>query len=106
VYRNWQHSLLFLYVWLSKGRSSPPPLNPPLDSKRKLRKVSSFEVKCNNEVIQHVKSVKYLGLKIDNDLTGDNIDKGIVKKENSRLRFIFKHKNMLSFNCRKTLWSV
>ena len=31
-------------------------------SKRKLRKVTSFEVKCNNEVIQNDDSVKYLGL--------------------------------------------
>ena len=29
-------------------------------SKRKLRKVTSFEVKCNNEVIQNVNSAKYI----------------------------------------------
>ncbi|CAL4062550.1 unnamed protein product, partial [Meganyctiphanes norvegica] len=32
--------------------------------------VESFEVKCCNETIKHVKSVKYLGLQIDNDLSG------------------------------------
>ena len=75
-------------------------------SKKKLRKVTSFEVKCNNVIIQHVKSVKYLGLQIDNDLAGDNIVKGIVKKANSRLIFLYRHKDMLSFNCKKTLWSA
>ena len=39
-------------------------------SKRKLRKITSFEVKCNNEVIQN------------------------------------RHKDLLSFNCRKTLCSA
>ena len=75
-------------------------------SKRKLRKVTSFEVKCNNEVIQNVNSVKYLGLQIDNDLAGDNIVKGITKKANSRLKFLYRHKDMLSFNCKKTLCSA
>ena len=75
-------------------------------SKRKLKKVTSFEVKCNNEVIQNVNSVKYLGLQIDNDLAGDNIVKGIIKKANSRLKFLYRHKDMLSFNCKKTLCSA
>ena len=75
-------------------------------SKRKLRKVTSFEVKCNNEVIKNVNSVKYLGLQIDNDLAGDNIVKGIIKKANSRLKFLYRHKDMLSFNCKKTLCSA
>ncbi|CAL4157759.1 unnamed protein product, partial [Meganyctiphanes norvegica] len=39
---------------------------------KKLNKVESFEVKCGNETIKHVKSVKYLGLQIDNDLSGKN----------------------------------
>ena len=75
-------------------------------SKRKLRKVTSFEVKCNNEVIKNVNSVKYLGLQIDNDLAGDNIVKGIVKKVNSRIKFLYRHKDILSFNCKKTLCSA
>ena len=75
-------------------------------SKRKLKRVNSFEVRCNNEVIQHVNSVKYLGLQIDNDLAGDNIVKGIVKKANSRLKFLYRYKDMLSFKCRKTLCSA
>ena len=57
-------------------------------------------------MIQNVKSVKYLGLQIDNDLAGDNIVKGIIKKANSRLKFLYRHKDMLSFNCKKTLCSA
>merc|ERR1712081_62848 len=38
-------------------------------SKRKLRKVNSFVVRCGQIKVTIVKSVKYLGLQIDNDLS-------------------------------------
>ena len=56
-------------------------------SKRKLKKVESFDVKCDNKSIKHVNSVKYLGVQIDNDLSGNSIVKDIVTKVNLRLRF-------------------
>ena len=57
-------------------------------------------------VIKNVNSVKYLGLQIDNDLAGDNIVNGIIKIANSRLKFLYRHKDMLSFNCKNTLCSA
>ena len=75
-------------------------------SKKKLRKVTSFDVRCNDEIIKQVTSVKYLGLQIDNDLAGDSIVNGILKKANSRLKFIYRNRYMLSFSCRKTLCSA
>ena len=33
--------------------------------------VVSFEVKCGNTIINNVNEVKYLGLQIDNNLSGD-----------------------------------
>ena len=75
-------------------------------SKNKLRKATSFEVRCNGNIIEQVKSVKYLGLQIDHDLSGDNIVNGILKKAKSRLKFLYKHKHMLSFSCKKTLCSA
>ena len=32
--------------------------------------MESFDVKCGNETIKYVYNVKYLGLQIDNNLTG------------------------------------
>ena len=61
-------------------------------SKRKLKKVESFDVKCGNESIKHVNSVKYLGVQIDNDLSGNSIVKNIVTKVNLRLRFLYRIK--------------
>ncbi|KAK6174046.1 hypothetical protein SNE40_017392 [Patella caerulea] len=40
---------------------------------RKLKKISSFEIVCNDHVIQATDSVKYLGLYIDHYLSGDLI---------------------------------
>ena len=59
-------------------------------SKRKLKRMESFDVKCGNETIKYVNSVKYLGLQIDNNLAGNSIVDEIVKKVNSRLRFLYR----------------
>ena len=75
-------------------------------TKRRLRKVSSFEVKCDNETIKNVNSVKYLGIQIDEDLAGESIVKEIVKKANTRLKFLYRCKDLLNFESRKTLCSA
>ncbi|CAL4163592.1 unnamed protein product, partial [Meganyctiphanes norvegica] len=74
--------------------------------KKKLNKVESFEAKCGNETIKHVKSVKYLGLQIDNDLSGKSIVNKIIKKANSRLNFLYRCIEMLNFESRKTFCSA
>ena len=71
-----------------------------------LNHVNSFEVICNNEVIQNVKSVKYLGLQLDEELSGESIVKEITKKVNSRLRFLYRYKDYLSTESRKTLCAL
>ena len=75
-------------------------------SKRKLKKVESFDVKCGDITIKHVTSVKYLGVQIDNDLGGNSIVKGIISKVNSRVKFLYKYKDLLNFESRKTLCSA
>ena len=75
-------------------------------SKRKFKNVESFEVRCGEEIIKHVNSVKYLGVQIDDDLSGTSIVKETIKKANTRLKFLYRHKNMLNFECRKTLCSA
>ena len=75
-------------------------------SKRKLKNVESFEIRCGEEIIKHVKSVKYLGVQIDENMSGDSIVKEIIKKANTRLKFLYRNKNLLNFQCRKTLCSA
>ena len=49
-------------------------------TKRKLKKVESFEVKCGNIKINNVNEVKYLGLQIDDNLSGEAAVKNVLKK--------------------------
>ena len=49
-------------------------------SKRKLKRVNSFAVRCGEIKVTNVKSVKYLGLQIDNDLSGKSVLEDIIKK--------------------------
>merc|ERR1711888_325942 len=49
------------------------------------------------------KSVKYLGVQIDENMAGDSIVKEIIKKANTRLKFLYRNKNLLNFQCRKIL---
>ena len=57
-------------------------------SKRKLRKVNSFKVTCGGESLQSTNSAKYLGVTLDQSLTGENIAWDVIKKAGSRLRFL------------------
>ena len=75
-------------------------------SKRKFKKIKEFKAKCNDHVIEHTTSVKYLGLNIDNLLSGDLIAKNILSKVNARLKFMYRHSSSLSSRTRKNLCSA
>ena len=49
-------------------------------TKRKLKHINDFQVKCGDSSIQNVKSIKYLGLTLDADLSGESIVSNILKK--------------------------
>ena len=72
-------------------------------SKRKLKRANSFDVKCGEIKVKNVKSVKYLGLQIDNNLSGTSVIEDIVKKCNTRLKFLYRYNDMLNLEVRKTL---
>ena len=71
--------------------------------KRKLKKVTNFEVKCNNHIIKSQPKLKYLGIDIDQHLSGESTVNSIIKKVNSRLKFMYRKANCLSRETRKTL---
>jgi len=73
-------------------------------SKRKLNKVSSLNVYCNNIKIESKSNVKYLGVMIDQDLSGKTMGNSIIKRINSGLRFMFRKKEFLKFRERKLLY--
>ena len=75
-------------------------------TKNKLKNVESFKVKCDDDEIKNVNCIKYLGLQIDNNLSGENAVKNILNKANSRLKFLYRHREMLNLSTRKTLSSA
>ena len=56
-------------------------------SKRKLRIINIFSVECNGHTIKARRSVKYLGLSLDDQLTGEADVNSIVQKVNGSLKF-------------------
>ena len=46
---------------------------------------------CNNEVITNVINIKYLGLKLNNYLSGETIVDEVTKKLNARLQRNWMH---------------
>ena len=75
-------------------------------TKRKLKNVKEFIVKCHDITIQNVKCVKYLGLLIDETLSGENIVSNILKKASNRLKFLYRFSDILNTKSRKTLCSA
>ena len=72
-------------------------------SKRRLKNSLNFQVKCNGIDIKNVTSVKYLGLILDESISGDSIVHSILKKASSRLKFLYRFSNTLNMKSRKTL---
>jgi len=75
-------------------------------SKRKINKLKSFEIKCNGHSIKTVTMVKYLGVEIDNSISGELIAENVVKKTGNRLKFLYRHSKCLNQHCKKILCSA
>ena len=54
-------------------------------------------VKCDDIIITNVSKIKYLGLILDNDLSGESIVSNILKKAGGRLKFIYRYSDILKF---------
>ena len=74
--------------------------------KRKLKNFNDFTICYNNHVIKSTDHVKYLGVYIDNSLSGDYIVDSVVKKVNGRLKFLYRQAKFLDFTCKMSLCSA
>lgn len=75
-------------------------------SKRKCKNFANFSVRYKDQVISAKDNIKYLGMVLDQSLTGENMVCDIVKKSNSRLKFLYRHSRYLSKSTRKLLCSA
>ena len=75
-------------------------------SKYKLRKESKMNISCNNVPIEAKSNVKYLGVILDQDMSGETTGSKIVKKVNSGLKFLYRKSEFLNVKNRKLLCSA
>lgn len=75
-------------------------------SKQRLKHQSNLNVKCNDQLIESTSSVKYLGATIDQFLSFEFMANSIIKKANSRLKFLYRKSEYLSLHTKKLLVSA
>ena len=74
-----------------------------ITSKKKQHKTQNFAISIGNYTTNSSKEVKYLGLTINNSLSGDEIVNSIVSKTTNRLKFLYRHRELLNSETRKLL---
>ena len=72
-------------------------------SRQRLKPQPSLNVSCNGHTLESKSSVKYLGATIDQGLTFESMARSIIKKANSRLKFLYRKKQFLTFHTKKLL---
>ena len=72
-------------------------------SKRKLKVVNNFQVEYNGHTISNSDSVKYLGVTLDNNLSGESVVSNISCKAIGKLKFLYRQKHFLNVHLRKKL---
>lgn len=75
-------------------------------SRNKIKKVDDFTIMCEGKQIQSATSVKYLGVSLDQHLSGELIANSIIKKTGDRLKFLYRQAHFLNSKSRKTLCSA
>ena len=74
-----------------------------ISSKRKVHTTRNFNIKHDDQTITPSPVLKYLGLKINNTLSGEEIVQSIVGKASGRLKFLYRNQNHLNSKTRRTL---
>ena len=75
-------------------------------SNRKLKIAPSLKISCDGHIIESSDSVKYLGAHLEQTLNGQAMATNILKKANSRLKFLYRQAYNLDMDSRKTLSSA
>lgn len=75
-------------------------------SKSKLKKIKQFKVNCEGFVTEASTCVKYLGLDLDQTLSGEATVNTIVNKVNSRVKFLYRQAKYLDTKTKLTIASA
>ena len=72
-------------------------------TRSKLAKVNKLNIRHGNHVIEQKQSVTYLGVTLDNILSGKSMVDNILSKINNKLRFLYRKRKFLSKDIRRLL---
>ncbi len=72
-------------------------------TKNKIKKKEGFAVKCKDTTINSTTEVNYLGIKIDETLSGNGILNTILEKCNGRIKFLYRQARCFPTALKKTL---
>jgi hypothetical protein len=75
-------------------------------SKHKLKKCNQLKICCNGIDICPSPQIKYLGCDLEQTLTGNLLGNNIIKKTNSKLKFLFRKTKNLNIATKKLLASA
>ncbi len=70
-------------------------------TKQKAKNTEGFKVKCRDTTIKTTTGVKYLGVNLDNTLSGEGILDNIVKKSSGRIKLLYRHARGLPKSLKK-----
>ena len=65
-------------------------------SQPRLRSCDKVHITCNETSISSTKSVKYLGVNLDQGLSGESIANLVIKKANAKLKFLYRKSKFLN----------
>ena len=72
-------------------------------TKRRLSGVSGFQLSCEGTAVKRVYSVKYLGVKLDANMSGVEHALELLNKCVGRLFFLYRNSSFLDVSCRRIL---
>ena len=72
-------------------------------SKRKLNTCSSIQVRCAGTTLASQTHVKYLGIDLDQSLTGERVANKIICKSNAKLKNLYRHTNNINMKSKHFL---
>ena len=75
-------------------------------SKRRLQKFNTLNVVCNGNVIESKPNVTYLGVTLDQSLSGDAIASKVISKSSNKLKFLYRNTRKFNLKTKKLLVSA
>ena len=70
-------------------------------SKRKLQLNNSIQVQCAGNTLTYHTHVKYLGVELDQSLTGDGVAEKIISKSNAKLKLLYRQTRNVNLETKK-----